>query len=310
MKKLTVSASPHIRARLKTSHIMLCVLLALLPAAIAGCLSFGLHAVYVLLTATLSAVLFEILMRMILRRSQTAGDFSAAVTGLLLGMNLPPDMPLWQTAIGSFTAIVIVKQLFGGLGQNFANPAVTARLVLVLSFNAEMSAWRDPVTDAVSAATPLVTGSASFWDLLLGNTAGCIGETCAIGILAGGLFLCLTGIISPVVPAAYLGSFALLTLLGGYPLVQQLLSGGLLLGAFFMATDYVTIPITGTGKLIFGLGCGILTFVIRHFGGYPEGVAFSILLMNLLTPLIDRLTRTEPLGAVRPEPGKEEAAHV
>ena len=297
MNLLVVSASPHERAPLPTWHIMLCVLLALLPAAIAGCLNFGLRAVILLLVTTGSAVLFELLCRIVMKRQQTVGDLSAAVTGLLLGMNLPPDLPLWQAVIGSFVAIVIVKQLFGGLGQNFANPTVVARIVLMLSFTGTMTVFREPHTDAVSTATPLTGAGASYWDLFLGNTAGCIGETCALALLLGGLYLWLRGIISPAAPLAYIGSFALCTWIAGNDPLAQLLSGGLLLGAIFMATDYVTTPLTARGKLLFGIGCGCLTFVIRQFGGYPEGVSFSILLMNLLTPYIDRITMTKPFGA-------------
>lgn len=296
MSSLSVSASPHARAKSSVTKIMLCVLLALLPAAVAGVLYFGEHAMKLLLTTTASAMLFEFLCRLITRKSQTVSDLSAAVTGLLLGMSLPPDLPLWQGAAGSFAAIVIVKQLFGGIGRNFANPALTARVILLLCFHQTMTTWRMPHTDAVSAATPLVSGSASYWDLFLGNAAGCIGETCAAALMLGGIFLMLTGIVSPAAPLAYLGSFALLTWVGGYDIPGQLLSGGLMLGAFFMATDYTTTPLTVSGKLIFGVCCGCLTFFIRHFGGYPEGVALAILLMNLLTPALDRLTAPVPFG--------------
>lgn len=298
MNKLLVSASPHERKPLPTWHIMLCVLLALLPAAIAGCMSFGLRAVLLLCVTTGTAVLYEFLCRIIMKRPQTVNDLSAAVTGLLLGMNLPPDLPFWQAAIGTFIAIVIVKQLFGGLGQNFANPTVVARIVLMLSFTADMTSYRMPHTDTVTSATPLVTGTATYWDLFLGNTAGCIGEVCSMALLLGGVYLCLRGIISPAAPVAFLGSFALCTWLAGNDPIYQVLSGGLMLGAIFMATDYVTTPLTTKGKLLFGIGGGCLTFVIRTFGNYPEGVSFAILLMNLLTPYIDRITMTKPFGAV------------
>jgi len=296
MNQLLVAASPHERAPLPTWHIMLCVLLALLPAALAGCMNFGMRALILLLVTTGSAVIFEFLCRILMKRPQTIGDLSAAVTGLLLGMNLPPDLPYWQAAIASFVAIVMVKQLFGGLGQNFANPTVVARIVLMLSFTSTMTTFRFPHTDAVSSATPLTGAEATYWDLLFGNTAGCIGETCALGLLLGGIYLCLRGIISPAAPISFIGSFALCTWIAGNNPLTQVLSGGLMLGAVFMATDYVTTPLTAKGKLLFGIGCGCLTFVIRQFGGYPEGVSFSILLMNLLTPYIDRITASRPFG--------------
>lgn len=275
---------------------MLCVLISLLPTTIAGVLHFGARAGLLILCTTVSAVVFEFLCRLVMRREQTIGDLSAAVTGLLLGLNLPPDLPFWQAVVGSFVAIVIVKQLFGGLGQNFANPAIVGRIVLMLSFQSAMTSFRDTDADALTSATPLVTGTASYWDLFLGNIPGCIGETCSLALLLGGLYLLLRGIISPIIPFSYLGVFALCTLLSGGDVLYQLLSGGLLLGAFFMATDYVTTPVTGWGKFLFGAGCGALTFVIRRFGGYPEGVSFSILLMNLLTPYLDRFTRRKPFG--------------
>ncbi len=297
MNSLQVSASPHARALISTRHIMLAVIAALLPAALNGFIQFGMRALILLLVTTGSAMGFEMLARLVMRRRQTVLDCSAAVTGLLLGLNLPAGMPFWQAVLGSFIAVVIVKQLFGGLGQNFANPAIVARIVLMLSFPATMTAFQIPGTDAVSGATPLVTGTAGYWDLLLGNTAGCIGETSAAAILLGGLFLCICGIISPVTPLACIGSLALCTWLAGNDPLYQILSGGLMLGAVFMATDYATTPLTKPGKLLFGIGCGVLTFVIRQFSTYPEGMSFAILLMNLLTPYLDRMTRTHPFGA-------------
>ncbi len=306
MNLLQASASPHERTPLRTGHIMGLVLLALLPAAVHGCFSFGLQAMFVLLATTGSAVLFECAARLIFRRPQTILDGSAAVTGLLVGLNLPPTIPVWQAVIGSFAAIVVVKQMFGGLGQNFANPAIVGRIVLMISFPSAMTAWTGAGTDAVSSATPLVSGNAEYWDLFLGNTAGCIGETCAAALLLGGIFLCIWRVITPVIPLSYLGSFALFTWLSGNDPLYQVLSGGLMLGSIFMATDYVTSPITPFGKLIFGIGCGGLTFLLRQFSGYPEGVSFAILLMNLLTPYIDRFTRIKPFGAVT---GEKEASN-
>lgn len=260
-----------------------------------------------------------------MKREQTVGDLSAVVTGLLLGMNLPASVPLYIPIIGSFVAIVIVKQLFGGIGQNFANPAIAARIVLMLSFSGQMSNWVKPYwytsfVDAESSATPLAAkwlthsenGSSfkmapfTFSEMFFGETGGCIGETCAAALIAGGLFLIFARIISPATPIAFIGSFAVLTLLytgSTVETVYGVLAGGLLIGAFFMATDYATTPLTTSGKIVFGIGCGLITFIIRNFGSYPEGVSFSILLMNLLTPYIDKLTKLMPLGAKKPVKG-------
>lgn len=301
-----------------TQRVMLCVITALIPAVISAGYYFGLRALMLIALCILSASLFEGLSRIIMKRKQTVGDLSAVVTGLILGLNLPVTLPFWQAAIGSFVAIVIVKQLFGGLGQNFANPAVVARIVLMLSFASDMTTWAVPkyyniknVADSaefitigddriVTGATPLITGEASYTDLLLGNTGGAMGETCALALLIGGLYLIARRIISPAIPFTFIGTVALLDFIAGNDVIFNLLSGGLLLGAFFMATDYVTTPITTKGKIIFGIGCGAITFIIRHFSGsYPEGVSFAILLMNILTPYIDRFTMTKPFGAIK-----------
>ncbi len=304
---------------MSTAKIMLMVIIALFPAAMAGCVFFGPRAAAVLAVCIVSCVVFEALCRIIMKKEQTISDLSAVVTGLLLGMNLPASVPFYVAVIGSFIAIVIVKQLFGGIGQNFANPAIAARIVLMLSFAGDMSKWVTPywysgVVDAETSATPLAaewlgytengvqykaapfTLAEMFW----GETGGCIGETCSALLILGGLFLIVIGVISAATPAAYIGSFALLTFLytgSAMETAYGILAGGLLIGAFFMATDYATTPITTKGKIIFGLGCGIITFIIRNFGSYPEGVSFSILLMNLLTPYIDRLTKTVPFGS-------------
>ena len=313
MNTLLVAPSPHQKHPITTQRIMLCVLVSLLPAVIAGGYYFGLRAIYLVLLCTISSVAMEGWCRILMKRSQTISDLSAAVTGMLLALNLPVTIPAWQALIGCFVAIVIVKQLFGGLGQNFANPAIVARIVLMLSFTSNMTTWVIPRywksdSDVITGATPLVTGTASYRDLLLGNTGGCIGETCAIALIIGGVYLMIRRIISPSTPLAFIGTVALLNLIAGNDVIYQLLSGGLLLCAFFMATDYVTTPITWKGKLVFGIGCGVMTFLIRQFGGYPEGVSFSILLMNILTPYIDRFTMTHPLGAVKP--AKEGKSHA
>ncbi len=314
MKLLKVAASPHIRDEMTTQTIMLLVIAALLPSMVAGTIHFGWRALAMMVFCTLFCMACEGLCRIAMKREQTISDGSAALTGLLLAMNLPVTLPLWEAAVGCLVAIVVVKQLFGGLGQNFANPAITARVVLMVSLTSDMTNWILPRTsgqpfsyDAVSSATPLVTGNASLRDLFLGSVPGCIGETCSATLLFGGLFLIFMGIISPVTPLSMLGTVAVCTLLssGGdmNEMLYQLLSGGLLLGAFFMATDYVTSPITAKGKLIFGIGCGLLTFLIRSFGSYPEGVSLAILLMNILTPYIDQFTMEKPFGVRKKKKG-------
>jgi electron transport complex protein RnfD len=288
---------------------MLNVIIALLPAWGAACYFFGVRVVTLTAVCIASCIIFEYLARRLMKRDNTITDLSAVVTGLILAMNLPVTLPYWMAVIGSFVAIVIVKQLFGGLGQNFANPAITARIVLMVSFPGAMTNWikaRDYDYDAVSSATPLVLDknggdTPSYLDLFLGNTGGCLGETCALALLIGGLYLAARRIISLAAPVSFIGSLALLTWVSGGDPLYHILAGGVFLGAFFMATDYATTPITNKGKIVFGLGCGIITFVIRHFGSYPEGVSFSILLMNILTPYIEQMTRSKVLGAKEAE---------
>ncbi len=315
MNKLHIAVSPHIRDDISTQKIMLLVIGALVPAAVAAFIHFGWRALLLMVFCTVFSMACEGICRQVMKREQTISDGSAALTGLLLAMNLPVTLPLWQAALGCFIAIVIVKQLFGGLGQNFANPAITARIVLMVSLTPSMTHWIAPQTaagnafsyDAVSSATPLVSGTASITDLFWGSTGGCLGETCAAALIFGGLFLIFMGIISPVTPLAFLGTVAISTLIATgstYEMVYHLLSGGLLLGAFFMATDYVTTPITAKGKLIFGIGCGLLTFLIRFYGSFPEGVSLAILLMNILTPYIDKFTMSRPFGAVSKKEAK------
>ncbi len=309
MKKLHIATSPHVRDSISTRKVMLYVIAALLPAAVAAVIHFGWRALLLMVFCVVFSAACEGVCRQVMKREQTISDGSAALTGLLLAMNLPVTLPLWEAALGCFIAIVIVKQLFGGLGQNFANPAITARIVLMVSLTPDMTNWILPKTaagsefsyDAVSSATPLVSGNASIMDLFWGSTGGCLGETCAAAILFGGLFLIFMGIISPVTPLAFLGTVAAATFIATGSVNEvfyQLMAGGLLLGAFFMATDYVTTPITAKGKLIFGIGCGLLTFLIRFYGSFPEGVSLAILLMNILTPYIDKFTMTRPFGAV------------
>ena len=314
MSQLLIEPSPHIRCALTTQRIMLDVLIALMPAVIAGTWLFGLRALVLVVLCAAFCVVFEALFNVITKRKQTVSDLSAVVTGVLLGLNLPPALPIYMAAIGCFAAIVVVKQFFGGIGQNFANPAITARIVLMLSFGKYMTSWTAPVVgsisgvDAVSSATPLSSPEAvpSYLDMFLGIRAGCIGETCIAALLLGGFYLLIRGIIDPVTPFAFIGTVALGALIGGYDVPVQLMSGGLVLGAFFMATDYATTPFTRTGKLIFAVGCGIITCVIRFFGIYPEGVSFSILIMKILTPLIDRYTRPKPFGEKKRTPSEED----
>lgn len=295
---LTVSSSPHIKRPDTTRGIMSDVVIALAPAATYGCILFGLRALAVLITCVGVAVLSEFLWNKALKKPNTIKDMSAVVTGLLLGMNLPPTLPLWQAAIGSVAAIIVVKQMFGGLGHNFANPAIAARIMLLVSFPAAMTRFTEPVSDAVTSATPLAgtAGELSFKTLFFGMHAGSIGETSAFLLLVGGLYLVIRRVITPVIPVCFIGTVALLSLITGENVMLSVFGGGLILGAVFMATDYTTSPTTPLGKAVFAVGCGIITFVIRKFGSLPEGVSYSILLMNILVPHINRFTLSKPFG--------------
>jgi electron transport complex protein RnfD len=315
MNRLIVSPSPHDENKISTKWVMLNVIIALMPALLAGFFYFGPRAIILTAVCVGSCVLFEYLSRRLMKRDNTIGDLSAVVTGVILAMNLPSTLPLWMAVIGSFVAIVIVKQLFGGIGQNFANPAITARIVLMVSFPAAMTNWVAPFThssdeiDGLSSATPLVLEQLrgttdnhlvpSYLDLFLGKTGGCLGETCALALLIGGIYLAARRIINLAAPLSFIGSLFILTWISGGDPVYQILAGGVFLGAFFMATDYATTPISTKGKIVFGLGGGIITFVIRRFGSFPEGVSFSILLMNLFTNYIDKATKRKPLGGVK-----------
>ncbi|MBE6769907.1 MAG: RnfABCDGE type electron transport complex subunit D [Ruminococcaceae bacterium] len=297
-KKLIVSSSPHIRNDVSTRDIMLDVIIALAPATVYGVILFGLSAALLIVSCVLAAVLSEFLWCLIMKKPHTIGDLSAVVTGLILALNLPPRLPVWMGIIGSAIAIIVVKEMFGGLGQNFANPAITARIILLVSFPAAMTTFYPPFSDVVSSATPLAAEPATYTlrELFLGTHAGSIGETSALMLLIGFAYLLVRRIISPVIPLCFIGTAALFTLcLGGNPLTC-ILSGGLLLGAIFMATDYVTTPKTPWGMAVFGVGCGILTVIIREFASLPEGVSYSILIMNILTPHINRLPSFKPFG--------------
>ncbi len=312
MKKLESHSAPFLYGKSSTSKIMLCVILALMPSVLTGCLNYGLKAVILLGVTTGVAMLSEAFIRIVTRRPQTVFDFSAAVTGLMLGMMLPPEFPVKWAAAGSMFAIIIVKQLFGGIGRNFANPALTARMLLMLVFMQEMFTWTTPGGTTVTGTVEMLPDEhAPLWDLFLGNTAGGIGETCALGLLLGGLFLCIAQIISPAAPVAYLGSFAALTFIGGYDVPSQLLSGSLLLCAVFAACDYSTTPVTKGGKVLFGLCCGGLTYLIRHYGGYAESAPLSVLIMNLFTPMLDHICSPRPFGMVRiPKKRKAKQEHA
>ena len=303
--KLIVTAAPHITSPDSTQSIMGRVCLALAPALIASVIIFGINALILTAVTVAACVFFEWAYCKLMGREVPVADFSAVVTGLLLAFNLPATLPPWMAIVGAFIAIVIIKQLFGGLGYNFANPAIVGRIALAVGFGAKMAAYPlpDNGVDALTSATPLAVagelGSADYLTLLLGNHGGVLGETCAICILIGGIYLIATKVISPVLPVTYLATVAVLSLCFGMDPIVQLLSGGLMLGAFFMATDYVTSPTTDKGKLVAGIFLGVVTMLIRRFGNMNEGVSFAILLMNLITPYIEVNTRQDRLGIAK-----------
>ena len=308
MNKLIVSSSPHIASKDTTQRIMLDVIIALMPAAIAGTLIYGIGALIVILTCILSSVLAEFLFNLAVKKKQTVGDLTAVVTGLILALNLHAKAPIWQCALGSVFAIVVVKCLFGGLGCNFANPAATARIFLLISFTGTLSGGAVPyhssAPELVSGATPLAVLESggelpSLLDMFLGLRGGAIGESCIAAILLGFIYLVARRVINFETPIIFVATVFVLSLIVDNSLVTatyQIMSGGLVFAAVFMATDYVTTPITRTGKMIFAFGCGLITFLIRYFGSYPEGVSFSILLMNILSPYIEKWTMKRPLG--------------
>jgi len=314
-KTLLVSSSPHLRDGATTRRIMIDVVISLIPASAAGVYFFGPRVLLVLLTTVLSCVLFEYLSRKAMKRESTILDFSAVVTGVLLALNLPPTIPLWVAAVGGFIAIVIIKQLFGGLGQNFMNPAMGARVFLIIAYPKFMSNWVIPESDAISSATPLsmikeaeaVTGSfPDYFDLFIGKIGGCIGETSVLAILIGAAYLVYRRVINLETPLTIIATVALFTwIFGGDALftgdfIYHILSGGLMFAAFFMATDYTTFPVTKKGRIIAGIGCGFITAIIRLYANYPEGISFAILLINIATPLIDRFTVPRSFGGEKP----------
>lgn len=294
--KLIVEAPPHLHKGVFTNNIMADVLIALFPAVVAATVFFGFSALVTVFLSAAFCLMLEYLFCAVTKKKQTVGDLSALVTGVLLALNMPPQIPLYMLLIGDFFAIIIVKSLFGGLGKNFANPAITARIALMIAFPAAMSTFIRPF-DSVAGATPLTDKTANYMDLFLGNIAGSIGEVSSVALIIGGIYLIVKRVISPVIPLSFIGTVAVIYLIAGEDPLYAVLSGGLLLGAIFMATDYVTSPVTTVGKWVFGIGCGVITAVIRLFGSYPEGVSYAILLMNICTPLIERIPSKAPFGA-------------
>ncbi len=306
-KKYIVTSSPHITDNASTRGLMLNVVFALLPTFIAAGFIFGARAWLLTGVTVASCVGFEALYNMVRKQPQTVGDMSAVVTGIILAFNFPSTLPLFIAIIGAFVAVVVTKMLFGGIGCNFANPALVGRTVLFVSFAFHMSNYGYPVQyklDALASATPLVagktlSGSSMLLPLLTGVHGGMLGETCAITLILGGIYLIVSKTISAAIPASYIGTVIVMSLLFGQDALLQVLSGGLLLASFFMATDYVTSPFTRNGKIIYGIGLGIITCLIRFWGNYAEGVSFALLIMNLVVPYINSATRQTPLGGAK-----------
>lgn len=308
-----VSSAPHVRAKTSTQNVMLWVIIAMLPTACFGIVNFGFRALLLIVATVLSCVASETVYNLIAKKKNTIGDLSAVVTGMILALNMPVTLPIWMAVLGGVFAIVVVKMLFGGLGQNFMNPALAGRCFLLIAFTSEMSNF---VTDTYTSATPLAElkstgGIIAPWnnyqlvDMFFGNTPGTIGETSAVCLLIGGAILVAMKIISLRIPVAYLGSFAVLMFLFGQKafdptyVLAQLMAGGIMFGAWFMATDYATTPITKNGQILFGICCGVLTFLFRTIGGTPEGVSYAIILSNLLVPLIEKITIPRAFGVVK-----------
>lgn len=316
-----LSSSPHTHSHASVSRIMLDVIIALMPTTAAGIYFFGMPAVWTIAVCVSTCIVTESLCRLAMQRDGTIGDFSAVLTGLLLALNLPAGLPLWMAVVGSVFAITVCKQVFGGLGKNPFNPALAARAFMLISFTGPMTTWLKPfwwrTPEAVTTATPLATmkgmfiseataqattkageaGIPSFFDLVVGNMPGCIGEVSSIALLLGGIYLLLRKVITWHIPVSFLLTVWIYSFFaGGASAHIQILTGGVMIGAFFMATDYVTSPTTAKGKLIFGVGCGMLSMLIRQFGSYPEGCSFAILIMNSVCPLINRWTQPKPFG--------------
>lgn len=317
-QKLTVSASPHFCSRQTTSGIMLDVIIALVPSLVAAYIIFGVRTLILSAVSVIACVAFEYLSRRIMKRHNTISDLSAVVTGLLLAFNVPATMPVWMVIIGDFFAIVIAKQFFGGIGQNFVNPALIGRIVLMSSFPSKMGSFPEPLVSTIplTSATPLASlksGASpeqSLLGMFLGLRGGCLGEVCIAALLIGFVYLLVRKVISWHIPVAYIGTVAVIMLLAGKGdfeyMLYELMAGGLVLGAVFMATDYTTSPVSKKGKIIYAVGCGIITSLIRIFGNLPEGVSFSIIIMNILVPHIEHITTPKPFGTPKKE--KEEKA--
>ena len=328
LNKVVVTSSPHIKTSDGTTSIMADVIIALIPALVLSVLTFGLRALTVTATCVISCILFELAYNKINKQEVTITDLSAVVTGILLAYNLPVSIPLWTAVIGSGFAIIIVKMIFGGIGQNFINPALGGRMFL-LSWTALMTTWTAPgyelplfgnPVDVITSATPMMQlkagqmPDATLTEMFIGQIGGCIGETSAAALIIGGLYLLAKKVISPVIPLTYIGTVFIIAFLfpGGNPALEfalaHILGGGLMLGAIFMATDYATTPVSLKGQIVFGLGCGLLTMLIRMFGSYAEGVSFSIVIMNALVFLIDKYTMPKRFGAPKKVKAKKEAA--
>ncbi len=308
-KEKLIRWAPHIHSEETTSKIMVSVIISLLPAVFGSIYFFGPYTGKIIVVSIISCVISELLSQIIFRRKIRIFDGSAIVTGILFAFVLPPKIPLWMVALGGFLAIFLVKELFGGIGFNIFNPALASRAILLASFPSDMTKFYPPFyykIDAVSCATPLAIVKEklsmelpSYWQLFIGQRAGCIGETSVLLLLIGAIFLLWRRVISWHIPISYILTVAFLSFIFKQNVLFHILAGGLILGAFFMATDYVTSPLTGKGKIIFGVGCGIITFLIRMKGGYPEGVCYSILFMNMFTPIIDRYTIPRKFGSKR-----------
>jgi electron transport complex protein RnfD len=311
MANFVVSGTPHVRSKESIQSIMRDVIIALVPATAAGIYYFGINALILIIAAIASAVIFEALCQKIMKKPVTVSDLSAVVTGLLLAMNLPAAAPVWVAIVGSAFAIIFGKQLFGGLGQNFINPALAGRAFLLASYPTEMTTWSVPngleVADAATYATPLAQLKAghldaSLGELMLGQCGGTIGETCAIALIIGGVYLLYKHVISWKIPVIYIATVAILFgVIGRHGVrmpLQEIMAGGVMLGGIFMATDYASSPVTPKGQIIFAVGAGLITYLIRTFGGYPEGVSYSILIMNCCVPLIERFTEPTIFGAL------------
>jgi electron transport complex protein RnfD len=311
MANFVVSGTPHVRSKESIQSIMRDVIIALVPATAAGIYYFGINALILVIAAIASAVAFEAICQKVMKKPVTVSDLSAVVTGLLLAMNLPAAAPIWVAIVGSAFAIIFGKQLFGGLGQNFINPALAGRAFLLASYPTEMTTWSVPngleVADAATYATPLAQLKAghldaSLGELMLGQCGGTIGETCAIALIIGGVYLLYKHVISWKIPVIYIATVAILFgVIGRHGVrmpLQEIMAGGVMLGGIFMATDYASSPVTPKGQIIFAVGAGLITFLIRTFGGYPEGVSYSILIMNCAVPLIERFTEPTIFGAL------------